>query len=159
MPDTTATDLSEYEIKCITREEGGALNTYLLSKAIWLDNTTVDPSKKPICKWTYRDIHKLPVDETAKWKAACHEQLEMLDKCEAFELVDHPKDCKVIKNYWIFDVKPNSHKQACLVAKGFLQVKDLDFNQIFSLVVCYETVHLMLALAALENWHMEAVDV
>ena len=43
--------------------------------------------------------------------------------------------------------------------KRISQVEDLDFDQIFSPVVCYETVHLMLALAALENWHMEAVDI
>ena len=83
----------------------------------------------------------------------------MLDKCEVFELVNCPKDHKVIKNHWVFDVKPDSHKQAHLVAKEFSQVEDLDFNQIFSIVVCYETVCLMLALAALENWHMKAVDV
>ena len=105
------------------------------------------------------DIYKHPVDETTEWKAACCEQLEILNKCKVFELVDCPKDCKVIKNHWIFDVKPDGYKQAHLVVKGFSQVKDLDFNQIFSPVVCYETVHLMLALAALKNWHMEAVDI
>ena len=81
------------------------LNIYLLSKVIQLDNTIMDPSKKPIYEWTYRDIHKLPVDKTTKWKAACCEQLKMLDKCEVFKLVDHPKDCKVIKNCWVFDIK------------------------------------------------------
>ena len=86
------------------------LNTYLLLKAIQLDSTTVNPSKKPICEWIYRDIHKLPTDETIKWKAACHEQLEMLDKCKVFELIDGPKDHEFIKNCWVFDVKPNSHK-------------------------------------------------
>ena len=99
------------------------------------------------------------MDEITKWKAACCKQLEMLDKHKVFELVDHPKDCKVIKNYWVFDVKPNDCKQACLVMKGFSQVKGLDFDQIFSQVGCYETVYLMLALAALENWHMEAIDI
>ena len=83
----------------------------------------------------------------------------MLVKHEVFELVDHPKDCKVIKNHWVFDVKHDGCKQAHLVAKGFSQVKGLNFNQIISLVMYYETVCLMLALAALENWHMEAVDI
>ena len=159
IPDTTATNLSEDEIECITREEGGALNTYLLSKAIQLDSTTMDLSKKPIYKWTYRDIHELPADEITKWKAICHKQLEVLDKCEVFELVDHPKYCKVIKNHWIFDVKSNSCKWAHLVVKEFSQVEGLDFNQIFSPAVHYETVCLMLALAALENWHIKAIDI
>ena len=70
-PDTTAADLSKDEIEHITRKEEGMLNICLLSKAIQLDSITMDPSKKLICEWTYRDIYKLPVDETAKWKAAC----------------------------------------------------------------------------------------
>jgi hypothetical protein len=34
----------------------------------------------------------------------------------------------------------------------------VDFDQIFSLVVRYETVRLICALAALEKWHMSALD-
>ena len=43
--------------------------------------------------------------------------------------------------------------------KGFSQVKGLDFNQVFSPVVCFETVRLMLALAALENWYITGLNV
>ena len=45
------------------------------------------------------------------------------------------------------------------VAKGFSQQEGIDFNEIFSPVVHFETVRLMLALSALQDWHMEAVDV
>ena len=72
VPDMTATNLCENEIEHIIREGRGVLNTYLLSKVIQLDNTTMDLFKKPICKWIYRDIHKLPADEIAEWKATCH---------------------------------------------------------------------------------------
>ena len=48
--DTIAINLSKDEIEHITREGGGVLNTYLLSKVIQLDSTTVDPSKKSIHK-------------------------------------------------------------------------------------------------------------
>ena len=83
----------------------------------------------------------------------------MLHKCKVFELVDHPQDRKVIKNRWVFDVKSDGRKQACLVAKGFSQVEGLDFNQVFSPVVHFETVRLMLALAALENWYITGLNV
>src|SRR5258705_5148668 len=46
-----------------------------------------------------------------------------------------------------------------LVAKGFSQVEGLDYNEIFSPVVRFESVRLLFALAALENWHMTALDV
>ena len=83
----------------------------------------------------------------------------MLQKCKVFELVDCPRDQKVIKNRWVFDVKSDGHKKARLVAKGFSQVEGLDFNQVFSPVVCFETVCLMLALTALENWYITGLDI
>ena len=35
----------------------------------------------------------------------------------------------------------------------------MDFDQVFPPVVCFKTVHLMLALAALENWYITGLDV
>ena len=69
------------------------------------------------------------------------------------------RDQKVIKNRWVFDVKSDGHKKAHLVAKGFSQVEGLDFNQVFSPVVRFETVRLMLTLAALENWYITRLDI
>ena len=45
------------------------------------------------------------------------------------------------------------------MAKGFSQVEGIDYNDIFSPVVRYELVHLMVALAALQQWHMSSIDV
>jgi hypothetical protein len=46
-----------------------------------------------------------------------------------------------------------------LVAHGFSQIEGVDFDQIFSPVVRYETVRLICTLAALKKWHMSALDV
>ena len=35
----------------------------------------------------------------------------------------------------------------------------MDYDQVFSPVVCFETVHLIISMAALENWHMHGLDV
>ena len=56
-------------------------------------------------------------------------------------------------------MKPDDHKCAYLVAKGFSQVKGVDFDNIFSPVVRFETVQLMLALTTLENWHIKSLNV
>jgi hypothetical protein len=45
------------------------------------------------------------------------------------------------------------------MAKGFSQVEGVDFNEIFLLVVCYEMVHLMFALASLEGMYITGLDV
>ena len=83
----------------------------------------------------------------------------MLRQWDVFELIDAPKGCKVINNCWVFNIKPNGCKHTHLIAKGFSQVEGIDFDQVFSPVIQFETVHLMLALASIKNWHIEGLDV
>ena len=85
--------------------------------------------------------------------------MEALKKCNVYELADLPPGHKAIKNHWVFNLKSDGCKKACLVAKGFSQVEGLDFDEIFSLVVWFKLVHTILALAALEKWKIEGLDV
>ena len=45
------------------------------------------------------------------------------------------------------------------MVKGFSQVEGMDYDQVFSPVVHFETVRLIISMAALENWHMHGLDV
>ena len=71
----------------------------------------------------------------------------------------HRKSGKVIGCRWVFDVKSDGRKKARLIAQGFSQVEGLDFNELFSPVVCFESVRLIFALATLEGYYMTGVDV
>ena len=153
-PDTSATP-SEEDVEKMCEEGGANLVHFLMGKAL----TTCDPQNANVRNWSYRDIARLPQAEQKLWRLACQEELDMLHKRKVFELVDHPRDRKVIKNRWVFDVKSDGRKKARLVAKGFSQVEGLDFDQVFSPVVRFETVCLMLALAALEYWYITGLDV
>ena len=133
------------------------LMTMLMSKAIPYRLESAE--SKPLREWTLRDFQTLLTVAQEEWKAACRCELDILCEHKVFELVDAPKGHKVISNRWVFDVKPDGRKCARLVAKGFSQIKGIDFDHIFSLVVRFETVQLMLALTALENWHIEALNV
>ena len=139
-------------------DEGGVIAiNFLLSKAV--SPTTMDiPAKSPK-EWTYRDIAHLPEAEQKEWRTACHNELDALKRRKVFSLTERPKGHKVIKNCLVFDVKPDGRKRARLVAKGFLQVEGLDYDQVFSPVIRFETVHLILAMAALENWSITGLDV
>ena len=64
----------------------------------------------------------------------------MLKEYKVYEIVDWPTNRKVIKNHWVFDIKSNGRKHVHLVVKGFSQTEGLNFDQIFSLVVHFETV-------------------
>ena len=43
--------------------------------------------------------------------------------------------------------------------KGFTQIFRIDYKETFSSIARVETVHLVLALAALHDWEIEALDV
>jgi Reverse transcriptase (RNA-dependent DNA polymerase) len=139
-------------------QEGGVrfLN-YLLAKAVSPDSESLDVSK--VREWSYRDILRMNKAQQKEWKAACQQELDSLRARDVYDLVNPPIGRKIIKNRWVFDVKTDGRKKAQLVAKGFSQVEGIDFNDIFSPVVRYETVRLILVLAALENWHISSVDV
>ena len=148
---------NEADVEWLCHEGGVRLMAMLMLNAIpyRLDSAET----KPLCEWTLRDIQTLPAVAQEEWKAACRCKLDILHECRVFELVDASKGHKVISNQLVFDIKPNGHKCARLVAKGFSQVEGIDFDHIFSPVVRFETVQLILALAALENWHIKALNV
>ena len=102
---------------------------------------------------------RLPERERKEWIKACLEEIEALKRRKVFELTLLPSGRKTIKNRWVFDLKSDGRKGARLVAKGFSQIEGIDYNEIFSPVVRFESVRTMLAISALENWYITAVDV
>ena len=83
----------------------------------------------------------------------------MLKEHKVFDLVSLPEGKKAIRNRWVFDIKPDGRKCARIVAKGFSQIEGIDYEELFSPVVCYESVRIIFALTALEHWRLEAVTV
>jgi len=107
----------------------------------------------------YKDIAHLPVQQQLQWRAACQEELEALQKRQVYELVDLPLNHKVIGNRWVLNQKMDGQQWARLMAKGYSQVKGIDYFEISSPVILYESIHLMFALAALKNWYITSLDV
>jgi len=147
-------------------EGGVAFQHFLISRAIPSINVAHEDYEPEIPRqssspkeWTYRDILRLPASALEEWRTACERELEALHKRKVYDLVPRPQGRKVIKNRWVFNVKDDGRKRACLVAKGFSQVEGLDYDQVFSPVVRFETVRLILAMAALEGWVAYGLDV
>ena len=78
--------------------------------------------------------------ECKLWKNAMVEEMEALDKNEAWDLVELPDGRKPIGSKWVFKKKLNAvgkveKYKARLVAKGYSQVEGIDFGEIFLLLL------------------------
>jgi hypothetical protein len=136
------------DLESMIQEGGARLNQFLFELAAQIQT--------PV---QFKDLSQLPSEMKMKWIDACKEELTALRNRGIYELVDLPKGRRAIKNRWVFNEKSDGHLRARLVAKGFSQVEGIDYNELFSPVVCYESARLLFGVAALENWDMFSVDI
>ena len=66
-------------------------------------------------------------------------------------------------NKWVYRIKNEYDGSKCykarLVVKGFQQKKGIDYLEIFSPIVKMSTIKLVLRMVAIENLHLEQLDV
>ncbi|RVX04494.1 Retrovirus-related Pol polyprotein from transposon RE1 [Vitis vinifera] len=106
-------------------------------------------------------------DEAAKengWRVAMEEELKMIKKNGTWELVDRPKNQKIIGVKWVFRIKYNSDGsvnklKARLVVKGYSQEYGVDFSNTFAPVARHDTIRLLVALATKMGWKIHHLDV
>jgi len=91
-------------------------------------------------------------------------ELKMIEKNGTWSLVDKPFDKKTIGVKWVFKVKLNANGsinkyKARLVVKGYAQQFGVDFFDTFAPVARLDTIRLLLALSAHQNWKVYQLDV
>lgn len=75
-------------------------------------------------------------------------EIEALKQLDTWELVELSLRRKVVFKKWVYDAKWNGEgvvvrPKARLVARGFTQVQDIDFQEVYSPVSRYSTVPLV----------------
>ena len=98
------------------------------------------------------------------WKQAMQEELDAIQECDTYEIVDRPKDTKVIPLIWVYALKSNEFGdvirfKARLVAQGCKQVDGVDCDQTFAPVSTHACRRVLLSLAASEDLVIHQVDI
>ncbi|RVX16420.1 Retrovirus-related Pol polyprotein from transposon TNT 1-94 [Vitis vinifera] len=102
-------------------------------------------------------------ENSSKWELAMKDEMDSLLGNQTWELTELPIGKKALHNKWVYRIK-NEHDgskryKARLVVKGFQQKEGIDYTEIFSPVVKMSTIRLVLGMVAVENLHLEQLDV
>ncbi|KAK8926176.1 hypothetical protein KSP39_PZI018366 [Platanthera zijinensis] len=112
---------------------------------------------------SYREV--VESRDCSQWKAAMVEEMDSLQKNQTWDLVNLPKGAKAIRSKWVFRKKESTsgkdqwRYKARFVAKGFVQKRGVDFDEIFSPVVKHCSIRMLLAIAAMWDMELEQMDV
>ena len=159
-PEDVNNTISEEKLTYLCCEGEASLYNYLINFAHSTELSALS-NLTNVHEWYFKDIACIKDPKDRKdFKQAYKEELETFWHRGTFEKVDRHLIKKLpIRCHWVFDVKSDGRKKAHLVAKGFSQCAGIDYNDIYSPVVSFETVRLMLGLAVLKNWHITGLNV
>ena len=93
-----------------------------------------------------------------------HEELHQFIRNDVWKLVPRPKGVNVIGTKWIFKNKSDEHgtvirNKSRLVAQGYTQVEEVDFDETFAPVARLESIRILLAIASHLNFKLYQMDV
>ncbi|WVZ81141.1 hypothetical protein U9M48_028557, partial [Paspalum notatum var. saurae] len=93
-----------------------------------------------------------------------HEKLENFERNHVWVLVEPPPHCNPIGTKWVFKNKWGEdgvvvRNKARLVAQGFCQKKEIDYEETFAPVARLEAIHILLAFAASKGFKLFQMDV
>lgn len=98
------------------------------------------------------------------WKEAMDCEISAIEQNQTWKLTDLPPGHHAIGLKWVYKTKRDTNGEvlkhkARLVAKGYVQKFGVDFDEVFAPVTRMETVRLLLALAAKNQWEVHHLDV
>jgi len=98
------------------------------------------------------------------WKKAMDGELKSLKGNDGLDVIPKPAGRKIVARRWVYKAERNApgevvRYKAWLIAKGFSQILDQDYDEIFAPVVCYDSLRLLLALSACKGWRPRQLDV
>jgi hypothetical protein len=104
---------------------------------------------------TYRQARESP--HWPDWKKAMDDEINSLNENNVWEVVPRPQGRRIVDGKWVFKAKGNAlgeleRFKARYVAKGYLQTKGIDYDEIFAAVARFDSLRLLLAITVCRNW-------
>ena len=109
---------------------------------------------------TYEEAIQSP--EAVKWQAAMEKEVKILKENETFEETTLPDGKSVIGGRWVYTVKQgpeNEEYKSRYVAKGFSQVKGIDYQETFSPTAKLTSLHMLMQIAVQLDLIVHQMDV
>jgi hypothetical protein len=111
---------------------------------------------------TYQQAVTSP--DNQQWLEAINAEYKSLRDNETWELVEKPKDRKLVSCKWVFKVKHNAdgsidRYKARLVARGFTQTEGVDYNETYAPVVKMTSIRVLLSIVAIHDLELHQMDV
>jgi hypothetical protein len=109
---------------------------------------------------TYAQARRSP--NSGSWLEAINQELKTLEDNNTWKVVPKPQKARVLPGKWVFKIKrpadkPIRYKDRWVV-KGYEQVQDQDYYETFAGVVKANTLKVLWAIAATQDWEIEQMD-
>jgi len=118
-------------------------------------------NKNQLCLIAFVSSHVEPKSyekavKKEEWRNAIKNEIEALNMNETWSITDLPPGKRSIGCKWVYKLKFNAdgkieRYKACLVAKGYTQVEEIDYHETFSPVAKITTIRLLITVAAAKN--------
>lgn len=117
---------------------------------------------EPIEPKTFEDAKNWPNAE--EWEKSMGEEMQSMKLHQAWDIVPRPQNKNIIGCKWVYKIKKNEKGEITkyksrLVAKGFAQVKGVDYKETYSPVLMKKSIRILLAVAVDKNYETRHIDV
>ncbi|GJR79195.1 retrovirus-related pol polyprotein from transposon TNT 1-94 [Tanacetum coccineum] len=102
--------------------------------------------------------------ESNKWLEAMNAEMQSVKDNQVWHLVDLPPNCKTVGSKWLFKKKTymdgivHTYK-ACLVAKGYTQTYEVDYEETFLPVADIRAIRILISITTFYDYEIWQMDV
>jgi hypothetical protein len=142
-----------------------------LIKGRRLRNRVIQPTSEVANQVSYSfylaQTEPMKIDEALQdegWVSAMHEELHQFTRNDVWTLVPRPAEQNIIGTKWIFQNKTDEHgtvvqNNARLVAQGYTQIEEVDFDETFAPVARLESIKTLLSIGRHLGFKLYQMDV